>query len=48
MDVRMGKEVFSATFSVADRKGFDYQGLVGRNILTGRFIVDTSTSHTLD
>ena len=48
MDVKMGKEVFSATFSVADRKGFDYQGLIGRNILTGRFIVDTSTSHTLD
>ena len=48
MDVKMGKEVFSATFSIADRAGFDYQGLIGRNILTGRFIVDTSTSHTLD
>ena len=48
MDVRMGKETFSAVFSIADRSSFDYQGLIGRNILTGRFIVDTSTSHTLN
>ena len=48
MDVRMGKETFSAVFSIADREGFDYQGLIGRNILTGRFIVDTSTSYTLN
>jgi len=48
MDVKMGGETFSAVFSIADRSNFDYQGLVGRNILTGRFIVDTSTSYTLD
>ncbi len=48
MDVKMGGETFSAIFSIADRTNFDYQGLVGRNILTGRFIVDTSTSYTLD
>ena len=48
MDIKMGKEVFSAVFSIADRSQFDYQGLVGRNILTGRFIVDTSTSYTLN
>ena len=48
MDVKMGKEVFSAVFSIADRSQFDYQGLVGRNVLTGRFIVDTSTSYTLN
>jgi len=48
MDVKMGGEVFSAVFSIADRTNFDYQGLVGRNILTGRFIVDTSTSYTLN
>ena len=41
MDVKMGGEVFSAVFSIADRSNFDYQGLVGRNILTGRFLVDT-------
>ncbi len=48
MDVKLGDEIFSAMFSIADRKQFDYQGLVGRNILTGRFIVDTSTSYTLN
>ena len=48
MDVKVGKDVFSAIFSIADRKQFDYQGLVGRNILTGRYIVDTSTSYTLN
>jgi hypothetical protein len=48
MDVKMGNEVFSAVFSLADRSSFDYQGLIGRNILTGRFIVDTSTSFTLN
>ena len=48
MDVKMGGEVFSAVFSIADRSNFDYQGLVGRNILTGRFLVDTSTSYTFN
>ena len=48
MDVKMGGEVFSAVFSIADRSNFDYQGLVGRNILTGRFLADTSTSYTLN
>lgn len=48
MDVKMGGEVFSAVFSIADRSNFDYQGLVGRDILTGRFLVDTSTSYTLN
>lgn len=48
MSVKMGGETFTATFTIADRSGFDYQGLIGRNILTGRFIVDTSTSYTLN
>ncbi len=48
MDVKLGGEIFSAMFSIADRSQFDYQGLIGRNILTGRFIVDTSTSYTLN
>ena len=48
MDVKMGGETFSVVFTLADRDSFDYQGLVGRNILTGRFIVDTSTSYVLN
>lgn len=47
MDVKFGKETFSATFSLADRKKFEYQALIGRNILSGRAIVDTSLSNTL-
>lgn len=48
MEVKMGGETFSALFTLANRAGFSYQGLIGRNILTGRFIVDTSTSYTLN
>ncbi len=47
MTVKMGKDTISALFSLADRQKFDYQILVGRNILTGRAIVDTSLSKTL-
>lgn len=47
MDVKFGKETFTASFSLAKRDKFEYQALVGRNILTGRAIVDTSVSNTL-
>lgn len=48
MDVKFGKETFTATFSLAQRDKFEYQALVGRNIITGRAIVDTSVSNTLN
>lgn len=47
MDVKFGGKIIKAQFSLADREKFDYQALVGRNILTGRAIVDTSISNTL-
>ncbi len=47
MDVSFGGEKFSAEFTLAERDDFDYQALIGRNILTGRAIVDTSISNTL-
>ena len=47
MDVKFGNETFKADFSLAQRDKFEYQALVGRNILTGRAIVDTSLSNTL-
>lgn len=47
MDVRMGKEKFKADFTVVERPHFDYQTLVGRNILSGRMIVDVSIANTL-
>ncbi len=47
MTVKMGKETISALFSLVNREKFDYQALIGRNILNGRAIVDTSLSKTL-
>ncbi len=47
MDVKFGTETFRALFSLADRSKFDYQALIGRNILNGRAIVDTSLTQTL-
>ena len=47
MDVKMGNERFKADFTLTERDNFDYQALVGRNILSGRAIVDVSISNTL-
>lgn len=47
MDVKMGGETFKANFTIAERENFEYQTLVGRNILSGRAIVDVSVSNTL-
>ena len=47
MKVKFAGEIFDAQFSLADRTDFDYQALIGRNILAGRAIVDVSSSKTL-
>ena len=47
MDISFGGEKQQAEFTLAEREDFDYQALIGRNVLTGRFIVDTSISNTL-
>ena len=47
MDVRMGKDTFVTEFTLNERHDFEYQGLIGRNILSGRAIVDVSISNTL-
>ena len=47
MDVKMGGEKFKAYFTIAEREKFEYQTLIGRNILSGRAIVDVSISNTL-
>lgn len=47
MDVKMGGESFKANFTLAEREDFEYQTLIGRNILSGRAIVDVSISNTL-
>lgn len=48
MDVRLGKEVFSADFTLANREKFNYQALIGRNIINGRFIIDSSIENSLN
>ncbi len=47
MQIKFGGEIINSQFSLAERDKFVYQGLIGRNILTGRAIVDTSISNTL-
>lgn len=47
MNIKIGKETLTVPFSLADRENFNYPVLIGRNILTGRAIVDTSKSETL-
>lgn len=47
MEVKMGGESFKANFTIAERENFEYQTLIGRNILSGRAIVDVSISNTL-
>lgn len=49
MDIKFGKEIITnARFNLANRDKFEYQALIGRNILTGRAVVDTSLSNTLN
>lgn len=47
LDIKFGNEIVSAEFSLTNRSKFEYQALIGRNILTGRAIVDTSLENTL-
>ena len=47
MNIKIGKETLTVPFSLADRENFNYPVLIGRNILTGRAIVDTAKSETL-
>ena len=44
---KLGNEIISAEFSLANRSKFEYQALIGRNVLTGRAIVDTALENTL-
>jgi len=47
LTVQFGGKTIKAKFTLAKRDKFDYQALIGRNILTGNAIVDTSLSNTL-
>ena len=47
LDVRFGGQTFNANFTLVNRKDFNYQVLIGRNILNGRAVVDPTRSMTL-
>lgn len=47
MDIKMGNQTIKERFTLAKRDKFNYQVLIGRNILTGRAVVDTALQNTL-
>lgn len=47
MRIRFGDEIVTSQFTLADRSKFEYQVLIGRNILAGRAVVDAAAQNTL-
>ncbi len=47
MTIKIGSEVITTEFTLANRTKFTYQALIGRNVLNGRFMVDPSIENTL-
>ena len=47
MDIKIGGQKIKTEFTLAERSNFEYQGLIGRSLLSGRFIIDTSLEYTL-
>ena len=39
--------MINAEFTLNDRSKFDYQVLIGRNIINGRFIIDPTLENTM-
>ncbi len=46
LDVKFMGKIFQKEFNLNNRKEFEFQGLIGRNILQGNFVVDVSKSNT--
>lgn len=47
LDIKLGGKKIKTPFTLAERADFEYQGLLGRSVLSGRYIVDTSLEYTL-
>jgi len=47
MDIKIAGQKIKTPFTLAERGDFEFQGLIGRSLISGRFIVDPSISHTL-
>ncbi|MBE6467763.1 MAG: hypothetical protein E7004_04140 [Alphaproteobacteria bacterium] len=47
MSLQIANEIIDTEFTLNDRSKFEYQVLIGRNIINGRFIIDPSIENTL-
>ncbi|MFP5471085.1 MAG: ATP-dependent zinc protease [Bacteroidia bacterium] len=47
LEVKMGKSIFNAEFTLAQREHMRYKVLLGRNILLGKFLVDVENKFLL-
>ncbi len=47
LDIKIGGILLKEQFTLANRDKFEHPVLIGRNILTGRALVDTALSNTL-
>lgn len=45
--IKMGDEIIDTEFTLNDRSKFEYQILIGRNIISGRYLIDSSIENTL-
>ena len=48
MEIKMGDQLFTKEFTLGNRKKFEYQVLIGRNILNGLAIVDVAIKNSLN
>ena len=48
MDIKMGNQYFNKEFTLANREKFEYQVLIGRNILNGLAVVDVGIRNSLN
>lgn len=48
MEIKIGNQQLVKEFTLVHRKNFNYQILIGRNILNGLAVVDVATSNTLN
>lgn len=47
MDIKIGNQIIKEKVSLANRDKFDYQALIGRNIINGRALIDSSIENSL-
>ncbi len=48
IEIKMGNQYFNKEFTLANREKFEYQVLIGRNILNGLAVVDVGIKNSLN